>query len=80
MKDFYDATEAIEDIYLFCFFTDSDLFSFNKAIIEEKLIEAMDEEIHVIEKNDTCKLTNLYTRKQLVLDGFIRKKNVKGEV
>jgi hypothetical protein len=53
LKDFYDVTEAIKDTYLFCFFTDSDPFSFNEVIIEEKWIEVMYEEIHVIEKNDT---------------------------
>jgi hypothetical protein len=31
----YDATQVMEDATLFCFFGDSDPFSFNKAVIEE---------------------------------------------
>jgi hypothetical protein len=41
------------------FFTDSDPFSFNEVVTEEKWIKAMDEEIYAIEKNDTWKLANL---------------------
>lgn len=52
LDELYDATQVIEDTTLFCFFADNDPLSFNKAITEEK-IEAMDEEMHVIEKNDT---------------------------
>jgi hypothetical protein len=43
----------MKDATLFCFFTDSDPFSFNKVVIEEKWIEALDEKIYAIEKNDT---------------------------
>jgi hypothetical protein len=56
LDELYDATQVIEDTTLFCFFADNDPLSFNKAITEEK-IEAMDEEMHAIEKNDTWKLT-----------------------
>ena len=38
---------------LFYCFADNDPFSFNETVTEEKLIKAMDEEIHVIEKNNT---------------------------
>jgi hypothetical protein len=57
LDELYDATQVIEDTTLFCFFADNDPLSFNKAITEEK-IEAMDEEIHAIEKNDTWKPTH----------------------
>jgi hypothetical protein len=53
LEDLYDATQVMEDITLFCFFIDSDPLSFNEAVIKEKWIEAMDEEIHTIENNDT---------------------------
>jgi len=56
LEDLYDATQVMEDITLFCFFIDSDPLSFNEAVIKEKWIEAMDEEIHTIENNDTWKL------------------------
>jgi transposase InsO family protein len=53
LDELYDATQVIEDTTLFCFFADNDPLNFNEAVIEEKWIEAMDEEMHVIEKNDT---------------------------
>jgi hypothetical protein len=53
LEELYDATQVMEDTTLFCFFADNDPLSFNEAVTEEKWIEAMDEEIHVIEKNDT---------------------------
>ena len=56
----------MEDTTLFCFFADNDPLSFNEAVTEEKWIEAMDEEIHVIEKNDTWKLTNLPENKKAI--------------
>jgi hypothetical protein len=57
LEELYDATQVMEDTTLFCFFAENDPLSFNKAITEEK-IEAMDEEIHAIEKNDTWKPTH----------------------
>ena len=78
----FDATQVIEDTTLFCFFAVSDPLSFNEAITEEKWIEVMDEEMHVIEKNDTCKLTNLLENKKAIGVKWIykTKKNAKGEV
>jgi hypothetical protein len=82
LEELYDATQVMEDTTLFCFFADSDPLSFNKAMTEEKWIEAMDEEIHVIEKNDTWKLTNLLENKKAigVKSVYKTKKNAKGEV
>jgi hypothetical protein len=53
LEELYDVTQVMEDTTLFCFFVDNDPLSFNEDVIEEKWIEAMDEEIHAIEKNDT---------------------------
>jgi len=66
LEELYDATQVMEDTTLFCFFANNDLLSFNEAVTEEKWIEAMDEEIHVIEKNDTWKLTNLPENKKAI--------------
>jgi len=49
-----------------CFFINNDPLSFTEAIIGEKWIKAMDEEIHVIEKNDTWKLTNISESKKVI--------------
>jgi len=53
LDELYDVTQVMEDTTLFCFFADSDPLNFNEAVTEEKWTEAMDEEIHAIEKNDT---------------------------
>ena len=82
LDELYDVTQVMKDTTLFCFFTDSDPLSFNEAITEEKWIEAMDEEIHAIEKNDTWKLTNLPENKKAIGVKWVykTKKNAKGEV
>jgi len=49
-----------------CFFINNDPLSFTEAIIGEKWIKAMDEEIHAIEKNDTWKLTNISESKKVI--------------
>jgi len=66
LEELYDATQVMENTTLFCFFTDSDPLSFNEAITEQKWRKAMDEEIHVIEKNDTWKLTYLPENKKAI--------------
>jgi hypothetical protein len=78
----YDATQVIEYTTLFCFFADNDPLIFNKTVTEEKWIDAMDEEIHTIEKNDTWKLTNLLENKKAICVKWVykTKKNAKGEV
>jgi len=82
LDELYDATQVMEDTTLFCFFADSGPLSFNEAITEEKWIEAMDEEIHAIEKNDTWKLTNLPENKKAIGVKWVykTKKNAKGEL
>jgi hypothetical protein len=82
VDELYDATQVMEDTTLFCFFADSDPLSFNEAITEEKWIEAMDEEIHVIENNDTWKLTYLPENKKAIGVKWVykTKKNAKGEL
>jgi hypothetical protein len=82
LEELYDVTQVMEDTTLFCFFAYNDPLSFNEAIIEEKWIKAMDEEIHVIEKSDTWKLTNLPGNKKAIGVKWVykTKKNAKGEV
>jgi hypothetical protein len=82
LEELYDATQVMEDTTLFCFFANTDPLSFNEAVTEEKWIEAMDEEIHTIEKNDTWKLTYLPENKKAIGVKWVykTKKNVKGEV
>ena len=82
LEELYDDTQVMEDTTLFCFFADSDPLNFNQAITEEKWIEAMDEEIHAIKKNDTWKLTNLLENKKAIGVKWVykTKKNAKGEV
>jgi len=82
LEELYDATQVIEDTTLFCFFADNDPLSFNEVVTEEKQIDAMDEEIHAIEKNDTWKLTNLLENKKAIGVKWVykTKKNAKGEV
>jgi len=82
LEELYDATQVIEDTTLFYFFADSDPLSFNEVVTEEKLIEAIDEEMHAIEKNDTWNLTNLLDNKKAIGVKWIykMKKNAKGEV
>ncbi|KAJ6883706.1 hypothetical protein NC652_030829 [Populus alba x Populus x berolinensis] len=82
LEELYDTTQVMEDTTLFCFFADSDPLSFDEAITEEKWIEAMDEEIHAIEKNDTWKLTYLPENKKAIGVKWVykTKKNAKGEV
>jgi len=53
LDELYDATQVMEDTTLFCFFVDNDPLNFNEVVTKEKWIEAIDEEIHAIEKNDT---------------------------
>ena len=66
LEELYDTTQVMEDTTLFCFHADSDPVSFNKAVTEKKWIKAMDEEIHVIEKKDTWKLTYPPEKKKAV--------------
>jgi hypothetical protein len=82
LDELYDATQVMEDTTLFYFFADNDPLSFNEAVIEEKWIEAMDEEIHAIEKNDTWKLTYLPENKKAIGVKWVykTKKNAKGKV
>ncbi|KAK4425894.1 hypothetical protein Salat_1783400 [Sesamum alatum] len=51
--DLYDATERINGDNLFCLFMNDEPLSFEEAIQEKKWVQAMEEEIHSIEKNDT---------------------------
>ena len=81
LDELYDATQVMKNTTLFCFFADNDPLSFNEAVTEEKWIEAMNEEIYAIEKNDTWKLTNLPENKKAIGVKWLykTKKNAKGK-
>jgi hypothetical protein len=82
LEELYDAIQVMEDTTIFSFFADNDPLNFNEAVTEEKWIEVMNEEIHVIEKNGTWKLTNLLENKKAIGVKWVykTKKNAKGEV
>ena len=48
-----------EDIVNFCLFAGCDLVFYEDAMTNERQVKVMDDKIHLIEKNDTCKLTSL---------------------
>ena len=48
-----------EDIANFTLFADCDPVTFEEAVKNEHWNQAMDEEMHAIEKNKTCELTTL---------------------
>ncbi|KAL0373958.1 UNVERIFIED_CONTAM: hypothetical protein Sradi_3311500 [Sesamum radiatum] len=59
INDIYNAMERMNDDNLFCLFMNDEPLSFEKAVKEKKWIQAMEEEIHSIEKNDTWELAIL---------------------
>ena len=59
-----DANDNIANFFLF---VDCDPISFDNAIINEKWVQAMKEEIHSIEKNNTWELTSLPPRKKAIV-------------
>jgi hypothetical protein len=54
LQELYEVTENLnDDLNLFCHFADCEPIGFEKAVKDEKLRNAMDEEIKAIEKNNT---------------------------
>jgi hypothetical protein len=84
LQDIYDATEQIEqsDVVYFAFFAGEDPISFDEACKEEKWMEAMNEEMQAIKKNDTWKLTSLPPHKEPIGVKWVykTKKNPDGSV
>ena len=58
-----DANDNIANFFLF---VDCDPISFDNAIINEKWVQAMKEEIHSIKKNNTWELTSLPPGKKAI--------------
>ncbi|KAJ4812770.1 polyprotein [Rhynchospora pubera] len=82
MSDLYGATERIDGENLFCLFANDENLSFEEAIKEKKWIQAMEEEINSIEKNDTWEFATLPSGHQAIGVKWVYKikKNAKGEV
>ena len=59
LVDLYEETEEVNDMNLFCFYTNIEPLNFEEARIEKKRVQAMDVEIQAIEKNDTWNLVTL---------------------
>ena len=49
----------LEDENLLCLFSNDEPLSFKEAVKDEKWIQAMEEEVQAIEKNNTWELTSL---------------------
>lgn len=61
-----DNDPSDEEIINFSLFANCELVKFKKASNNQHWRKAMDEEIHVIEKNQTWKLIDLATNKRLI--------------
>ncbi|KAL0447558.1 UNVERIFIED_CONTAM: Retrovirus-related Pol polyprotein from transposon RE1, partial [Sesamum latifolium] len=59
ISDIYNATERMNGDNLFSLFMNDEPLSFEEAIKEKKWKQAMEEEIHSIEKNDTWEIATL---------------------
>ncbi|KAL0429361.1 UNVERIFIED_CONTAM: Retrovirus-related Pol polyprotein from transposon TNT 1-94 [Sesamum radiatum] len=82
INDIYNATERMNGDNLFCLFMNDEPLSFEEAIKEKKWIQAMEEEIHSIEKNDTWELATLPSGHEAIGVKWVYKikRNAKGEV
>ncbi|KAL0320216.1 UNVERIFIED_CONTAM: Retrovirus-related Pol polyprotein from transposon TNT 1-94 [Sesamum radiatum] len=82
INDIYNATERMNDDNLFCLFMNDEPLSFEEAVKEKKLIQAMEEEIHSVEKNDTWELATLPSDHKTIGVKWVYKikRNAKGEV
>ena len=82
LQDLYDSTKITNDVTLFCLFADYEPTRFEEAVRDKKWRNAMDEEIKVIEKNDTWEFAPLPTRKKIIGVKWVYKlkKNAKGEL
>jgi hypothetical protein len=56
IRDLYEATS---ELHLVCLLAQGDNISFEEAVIDDKWRATMDDEMHVIMKNDKCELTSL---------------------
>ena len=83
LDDLYEVTNPIDDIKLYCHLATFNPIVFEEAIKDIKWRITMDEEIALIEKNDTCRLVPRPKRKKKPIDFkwiYKEKKNVKGKI
>jgi hypothetical protein len=64
LDDSYEVTNLIDDVKLYCHHATFNPIVFEEAIKDTKWRITMDEEIVLIEKNDTCKLVPRQNRKK----------------
>jgi hypothetical protein len=64
LDDLYEVTNPIDDIKLYCHLATFNPIVFEEAIKDIKWRITMDEEIALIEKNDTCRLVPRPKRKK----------------
>ncbi|KAL0457721.1 UNVERIFIED_CONTAM: Retrovirus-related Pol polyprotein from transposon TNT 1-94 [Sesamum latifolium] len=82
ISDIYNVAERMNGDNLFCLFMNDEPLSFEEAIKEKKWLQAMEEEIHSIEKNDTWVLATLLSDYEAIGVKWVYKikRNAKGEV
>ena len=82
LQDLYEATEQQDNLTLFCLLAGCELVSFEKAAQDKKWRKEMDEEIRVIEKNNTWELTSLPKGHKAIGVKWVykTKRNAKGEI
>ncbi|KAM7519618.1 hypothetical protein LguiB_018580 [Lonicera macranthoides] len=82
LQELYDVTEQQENLNLFCLFVDSDSINFEDVVHDKKWVEAMNEEIQAIEKNNTLELASIPKGKKAVGVKWVYKlkKNANGRI
>jgi hypothetical protein len=73
IRDLYEATSKL---HLVCLLAQGDNIPFEEAVLDDKWRAAMDDEIHVIMKNDTCELTSLPEGHKVIGVKWVYKKKV----
>ena len=82
IEDFYEMTNRLENLTLFCLVADCEPVNFQEAVQDEKWRNTMEDEIKAIEKNDTWELTTILKGHKPIGVKWVykTKKNAKGEV
>jgi len=82
LDDLHEVTNLIDDVKIYCHHATFNPIVFEEAIKDTKWRITMDEEIALIEKNDTCRLVPRPNRKKPIGVKWIykEKKNGKGKV
>jgi len=79
LQDLYDSTN---EVHLVCLLADAEKISFEEAVRDKKWQTAMDEEIKVIDRNNTWELTKFPEGSQPIGVKWVFKKkmNAQGEI